>query len=89
MRPFLEELQSVWPWLLLAGLCGGIVAAGIAVAVLAAKRRQRGSPWLRVGGWKNLFALPERQPLIWSSDTETKHSNYQTTTVYEGTSHVW
>ncbi|XP_029303986.1 tyrosinase-like [Cottoperca gobio] len=73
VRPFLEELQNVWPWLLLAGLCGGIVAVSIAAAVLISKRRY-------VSKWKNLFALPERQPLIWSSDTEeTKHSDYQTT----------
>ncbi|XP_049448022.1 tyrosinase-like [Epinephelus fuscoguttatus] len=80
MRPYLEELQDVWPWLLLAGLCGGIVAVTLTAAILAAKRRYGGSTWLHVNKWKNLFALPERQPLIWSSDTEeTKHRNYQTT----------
>lgn len=80
MHPYLEELQSVWPWLLLAGLCGGIVAVAIAAVVITAKRRYRGSPWLHNGRWKNLFALPERQPLILSCDTgETKPRNYQTT----------
>ncbi|XP_075958081.1 tyrosinase-like [Anarhichas minor] len=80
MRPYLEALQGVWPWLLLAGLCGAITAATTAAAVLTAKRRYGGSPWLRVDTWKNVFALPERQPLICSSDTEeTKHHNYQTT----------
>ncbi|XP_035522934.1 tyrosinase-like [Morone saxatilis] len=80
IRPYLEELQGVWPWLLLAGLCGGIVTVAVVVAVRTAKRRYQGSPWLHARRWKNLFALPERQPLIWSSDTEeTNHPNYQTT----------
>lgn len=80
LRPYLEELQDVWPWLLLAGLCGGIITLAAAAAFLTAKRRYRGSPWLQVGRWKNVFALPERQPLIRSSDAEeTKHRNYQTT----------
>lgn len=79
IRPYLEELQAVWPWLLLAGLCGGIVSVSIATAVLTVKRRYRGSPWLHGRRWKNLFALPERQPLIWSSDTEESNDrNYQT-----------
>ncbi|XP_038564302.1 tyrosinase-like [Micropterus salmoides] len=73
IRPYLEELQDVWPWLLLAGLCGGIVAMFIAAAVLPAKRR------LHRGKWKMLFALSERQPLIRSSDIEeNKQRNYQT-----------
>lgn len=80
MRPYLEELQDVWPWLLLAGLCGGIVAVTIAAAILTAKRRCGRSPWLHMSKWKNAFALSEKQPLIRSSDTEeTKHRNYQTT----------
>ncbi|XP_022594573.1 tyrosinase-like [Seriola dumerili] len=80
MRPYLEELQDVWPWLLLAGLCGGIVAVAVAAAVVTAKRRYRGSSWLPASSWKNLFTLPERQPLIWSNDTvESSHRNYQTT----------
>ncbi|KAA8586901.1 tyrosinase [Etheostoma spectabile] len=80
MRPYLEEMQDVWPWLLLAGLCGGIVAVTIAAAILTAKRRYGGSSWLHMSKWKNTFALPERQPLILSSDTEDpKHHNYQTT----------
>uniref|UniRef100_A0A672H9G5 Tyrosinase n=1 Tax=Salarias fasciatus TaxID=181472 RepID=A0A672H9G5_SALFA len=67
LHPYLEELQAAWPWLLLAALCGGIVAIAVTAAVLTAKR------------WKNLFSLPERQPLIWSNDTEeTSHRNYQT-----------
>ncbi|KAM7374401.1 hypothetical protein PAMP_007058 [Pampus punctatissimus] len=80
LRPYLEELRSVWPWLLLAGLCGGIVAVAIADVVRTVKQRYRGSPWLHIRTFKNLFALPERQPLILSCDTgETKHHNYQTT----------
>ncbi|GLD46437.1 tyrosinase-like protein [Lates japonicus] len=79
LRPYLEELQAVWPWLLLAGLCGGIVVVAVATAAVTAKRRYRGSPWLNVSRWKNLFALPERQPLICSSDAvETSQRNYQT-----------
>ncbi|TKS82960.1 Tyrosinase [Collichthys lucidus] len=79
IRPYLEELQAVWPWLLLAGLSGGIVSVSIATAVLTVKRRYRGSPWLHGRRWKNIFALPERQPLIWISDTEESNDrNYQT-----------
>ncbi|XP_035035425.2 tyrosinase-like [Hippoglossus stenolepis] len=79
MRPFLQALQDVWPWLLLAGLSGGIVAVGVAAAVFTVKRRFGGSAWLHGGKWKNLFALPERQPLIRGDDSEDGHSNYQTT----------
>ncbi|XP_019952651.2 tyrosinase-like [Paralichthys olivaceus] len=78
MRPFLQALQDVWPWLLLAGLLGGVVAVGAAAAVFTVKRRLRDSPWLHGGKWKNLFALPERQPLIWGNDNEAGHYNYQT-----------
>uniref|UniRef100_A0A7N8XMW7 Tyrosinase n=1 Tax=Mastacembelus armatus TaxID=205130 RepID=A0A7N8XMW7_9TELE len=53
---------------------------GIAFAVLAAKRQLKGSPWLHGKRWKNVFALPERQPLIWSNDSgDISHQNYQTT----------
>lgn len=77
MRPYLEELQDLWPWLLLAVVCGGILSVAIAAAVLTAKRRYRGLPWLKVGRWKG--ALPERVPLIWGSGKEeTSHRNYQT-----------
>ncbi|XP_023121961.2 tyrosinase-like [Amphiprion ocellaris] len=80
MRPYLEELQDVWPWLLLAGLFGGIVTIVLAAAVLAAKRRYRRPSWLQGRSWKSALALPERQPLILSNESvETNHRNYQTT----------
>ncbi|XP_071780728.2 tyrosinase-like [Centroberyx gerrardi] len=80
MAPYLEQLREAWPWLLLAGLLGGIVAIAVAAAVRTASRRYGGSSWLHVRKWKSLFALPERQPLIFSSDTEeTNYHNYQTT----------
>ncbi|KAF3840770.1 hypothetical protein F7725_006632 [Dissostichus mawsoni] len=74
MGPYLEVLQDVWPWLLIAGVCGGILAVSIAAAVLTANRRYGGP---NVRKWRNVFALPERQPLIRGSE-ETKHHNYQT-----------
>lgn len=80
MRPYLEALQGAWPWLLLAGLCGGIAAVTTAAAVLTAKRRYGVSTWLSANMWKYFFAPPERQPLIGSDDTEeSKGRNYQTT----------
>ncbi|KAM4726512.1 tyrosinase-like [Anableps anableps] len=77
MRPYLEELQDVWPWLILAGLCGGLVTVTIGAAFLLTKHRHKA--WPRRRSWKNLFALPEKQPLIWSNETEANHHNYQTT----------
>ncbi|TNN65349.1 Tyrosinase [Liparis tanakae] len=80
MGPYLEVLQGAWPWLLLAGLCGGIAALTAAAAVLTAKRRYGGSTGLSANTWKYFFAPPERQPLIGSDDAEeTKGRNYQTT----------
>ncbi|XP_047463262.1 tyrosinase-like [Mugil cephalus] len=80
MRPYLEELRDVWPWLLLAGLCGGLVTTAAAVAVMAAKQRKRSLSWPNARRWKNLFALPERKPLLWSDETvETNPHNYHTT----------
>lgn len=80
MRPFLEGLQAVWPWLLLAGLCGGFAAVAIAAAVITVKRQYRGLPSLHMRRWRNIFSFPETQPLILSCDTgERKLSNYQTT----------
>uniref|UniRef100_A0A8D3B574 Tyrosinase n=1 Tax=Scophthalmus maximus TaxID=52904 RepID=A0A8D3B574_SCOMX len=81
MRPYLEALRDAWPWLLLAGLSGGVVAAGTAAALLTAKRRCRGSPWLHGEKWKDLFARTEREPLILSgdgNDEEAGHRNYRT-----------
>ncbi|XP_072230830.1 tyrosinase-like [Leuresthes tenuis] len=80
MRPYLDELRDVWPWLLLAGLCGGILAITIAAAFLTAKRRCRGSSWPHQRSWRNALSLPERQPLIRSNETEeANRRNYQTT----------
>ncbi|XP_005807149.1 tyrosinase-like [Xiphophorus maculatus] len=77
MRPYLDELHDVWPLLILAVLCGGIVTVAIAIAILLAKHRFKA--WPRRKSWKNFFALPEKQPLIWNNETEASHHNYQTT----------
>lgn len=78
MRPYLDELQDLWPFLLLAVAIGGIVSVAIAAAVLTAKRRCQGLPRLHAKKWR--MALPERLPLLWGSDREaTSHPNYQTT----------
>ncbi|KAM9331869.1 tyrosinase-like [Pholidichthys leucotaenia] len=79
VRPLLEELHEVWPWLLLAGMCGAIVAAVTAAVVLTAKRWLRGSSWLGARKGKNTFSLPEQQPLIRSNETVENNYNYQTT----------
>ncbi|KAG7515340.1 tyrosinase-like [Solea senegalensis] len=77
MRPYLEELQDVWPWMLLAALVGGIVAVGVAAATLAAKHRLRGSLWPKKKTRKDLFS--ERQPLILTKDNVgDDYRNYQT-----------
>lgn len=68
MRPYLEELQDLWPWLLLTGVCGGVVSVATAAALLMAKRR------LNVGTLKAV--LPERLPLLWDRDEDNK--DYQT-----------
>lgn len=70
MRPYLEELQDLWPWLLLTGVCGAIVSVGMAAALLMARRRL---PRLPVGPWKAV--LPERLPLLWEREDK---ENYQT-----------
>ncbi|XP_015235245.1 PREDICTED: tyrosinase-like [Cyprinodon variegatus] len=77
MRPYLDELQNVWPWLVLAGLFGGFVTVSIGAVFLIAKRRYKA--WPHRKNWKNAFALPEKQPLIWSNESETNRNNYQTT----------
>ncbi|XP_008425427.1 tyrosinase-like [Poecilia reticulata] len=77
MRPYLDELHDVWPWLILAALCGGIVTVTTAIAVLLAKHRFKA--WPRRKTWRNVLALPEKQPLIWNNETEASHHNYQTT----------
>lgn len=79
MRPYLEELQDVWPWMLLAGLCGGIFTVALAAIIVIAKGRYKGSNWLHVQRWRNRFVLPEREPLIFSPDKEENDHNYQST----------
>lgn len=71
MHPYLEELQDLWPWLLLTGVCGGVASAATAAALLMARRRL---PRLPVARWKAL--LPERLPLLWDRDEDK--GNYQT-----------
>uniref|UniRef100_A0A673AV93 Tyrosinase n=1 Tax=Sphaeramia orbicularis TaxID=375764 RepID=A0A673AV93_9TELE len=79
MRPILDEMQDVWPWLLLAALCGGILAMATAAVIVTVKRRNRGFTWPHMRGWRNLFTLPETQPLIFTHNSEeSKHPNYQT-----------
>ncbi|XP_076026856.1 tyrosinase-like [Genypterus blacodes] len=84
MRPYLEELQEVWPWLLLAGLVGGVASVAVAAALLAATRRYGGSVWRRTRRWRGSFVLPERQQLICSDTDEHKHRNYQSAEQRQG-----
>lgn len=77
MRPYLDELQNVWPWLVLAGLFGGFLTVSIGAVFLITKRRYKA--WPHRMNWKNAFALPEKQPLIWSNESEANRNNYQTT----------
>lgn len=74
MHPYLEEMQDMWPWMLVAALVGGIAAVIIAAAALRVKRRNsRGSPWMNFSG------LEERQPLIPSNKPrDVDYQNYQT-----------
>ncbi|XP_054610758.1 tyrosinase-like [Dunckerocampus dactyliophorus] len=78
MRPYLEQLQDVWPWLLLAGLCGGCVSVSVAAAVLKVKRPVLGWRQLSEWRWKRLFTFHERQPLIREDGLEnSKVRSYQ------------
>ncbi|XP_056140313.1 tyrosinase-like [Lampris incognitus] len=80
MGPLLEALRQVWPWLLLTGFVGFIVAVALVAAARTALRRYRGSSGLPVRRWRSLFSSPERQPLILSNDTEdTSWRTYQST----------
>lgn len=79
MRPYLDDLQGVWPWLLLAGLCGVIGTLTIVAAVLLAKHPSK-MLWPSVKSWRSALTLPERQPLIWSNKMEeSSYNSYQTT----------
>uniref|UniRef100_A0A3P8WJV9 Tyrosinase n=1 Tax=Cynoglossus semilaevis TaxID=244447 RepID=A0A3P8WJV9_CYNSE len=74
MHPYLEEMQDMWPWMLVAALVGGIAAVIIAAAALRVKRRNsRGSPWINFNG------LEERQPLIPSNKPRDHSNNCQKT----------
>ncbi|XP_061817639.1 tyrosinase-like [Nerophis lumbriciformis] len=76
VHPYLEELQDAWPWMLLASLCGGCVAAAAAVAAPKVKRQALGS--FRGWRWRRFFAFSEREPLIRrNSLEERKVSGYQ------------
>nr|XP_029134291.1 LOW QUALITY PROTEIN: tyrosinase-like [Labrus bergylta] len=78
MRPYLDELRNVWPWLLFAGLMGGILAVSLVAAFLKVKQRYQ---WRPMGDWNNpcsyftaylfkLFRIPEKKPIILDSITE-------------------
>ncbi|KAF6720549.1 Tyrosinase [Oryzias melastigma] len=79
LRPYLEELREMWPWMLCAALCGVFVTIAVAAVVQTVTQRYRGSSWPQGRSWKGGFVLPERQPLIRSGDKDdTNHPNYQT-----------
>lgn len=78
MRPYLEELQDLWPWLMLTFACGGVASVVAVAAVLTAKRSCSGLSLPHAKKWK--MSLPERLPLLWGSDREASSKpNYQTT----------
>ena len=79
MGPYLERLEEVWPWLLLAGGLGGITAAAIAVTVKIARKRRGSTSWPLMKKWKSFFTEPEGKQLLLSSDVEPNYANYQTT----------
>lgn len=81
MRPYLEELREMWPWLLLTFACGGVASVVAAAAVLTAKHGCRGLSLPHAQRWKMWkLSLPERLPLLWGSDREeSSQPNYQTT----------
>ncbi|CAL8266330.1 unnamed protein product [Merluccius merluccius] len=81
MTPYLEQLQEVWPWLMLVGLLGASVPVLMAVAVMVTRRYYRSPSRWSTRKWRNLFALPEREPLILAGDKEEEaaaHRSYQT-----------
>ncbi|KAJ0004550.1 hypothetical protein NQD34_010764 [Periophthalmus magnuspinnatus] len=79
IRPYLEELQGMWGWLVLAGVCGGLLSLALAAVFMHIKYKYSASTWLPAHKWRNLFALPEREPLIFSPDKEENGYNYQST----------
>ncbi|XP_020778725.1 tyrosinase-like [Boleophthalmus pectinirostris] len=79
IRPYLEELQEVWGWLVLAAVCGGLLSLALAAVVIHTKYKYSAPTWLRAHKWRNFFALPEREPLIFSPEKEETGYNYQST----------
>uniref|UniRef100_A0A8C6SZA1 Tyrosinase n=1 Tax=Neogobius melanostomus TaxID=47308 RepID=A0A8C6SZA1_9GOBI len=79
IRPFLEELWGVWGWLALAAVVGGILSVALAAVIVHTKYKYGGFTWLHARKWRNLFALPESEPLIFSPDSEETGYNYQST----------
>ncbi|KAM6985171.1 tyrosinase [Aplochiton taeniatus] len=76
MGPYLELLQEAWPWMLLAGILGaGVVLVTVRLHRRFSARVPRTWPWQRQGKWRNMFHLPERQPLIVES---SDFKSYQT-----------
>lgn len=78
VRPYLEELQDLWPWLLLTFACGGVASVAAAAAILSVRRSCGSLSLPHMNQWKT--SLPERLPLLWGSDREpSRLPNYQTT----------
>ncbi|XP_077448792.1 tyrosinase-like [Stigmatopora argus] len=71
LRPYLEDVHAMGPWLLLAGLCG--VGLTVGVAAIAIKCKEHVWSWQRIRNYFFTFQnLPERQPLI--RRDEEKHA---------------
>ncbi|CAB1320903.1 unnamed protein product [Coregonus sp. 'balchen'] len=76
LSPYLELMMEAWPWLLGALVLGALVAMIVAVIAVTTTRVCWGAwPWQR-GEKSSAFHLPEREPLIISSDSDTP--NYHT-----------
>ncbi|XP_067113845.1 tyrosinase-like [Osmerus mordax] len=79
MGPYLEQVREAWPWMLGAGLLGALIAMTVAAVTLTAARLCHGLFRQREGRSWRMFLLPERQPLIISSDSESStYQNYRT-----------
>uniref|UniRef100_A0A4W5Q7Q2 Tyrosinase n=1 Tax=Hucho hucho TaxID=62062 RepID=A0A4W5Q7Q2_9TELE len=76
LSPYLELMMEVWPWLLGALVLGALVAMTVAAVAVTMTQVFWGAwPWQR-GEKSSAFHLPEREPLIISSDSDTP--NYHT-----------
>ncbi|XP_010896514.2 tyrosinase [Esox lucius] len=75
LSPYLAMMMEVWPWLLGALVLGALVTLTVA-AITATTTRAcwKVWPWQR-GGKKSAFHLPEREPLIISSDSDSPNYN--------------